>query len=66
MAIGPGKYDDLCTVVRETAKAQAVIIMVFDGDKGSGFSIQGPLEFSTTLPRVLREMANQIDKDLDG
>jgi hypothetical protein len=66
MPIGPGKYDMLCTIVRESAKADAVIIMVFNGNKGSGFSIQGPLEFSTALPRVLRAMADEIDKNLDG
>jgi hypothetical protein len=65
MSIGPGKYDMLCTIVRESAKAEAVVVMVFNGNNGSGFSVQGPLEFSTSLPRALRAMADEIDRDLE-
>ncbi len=35
MAFGPGKYDDLCTEVREKAKAKGVLVIIIDGDKGS-------------------------------
>lgn len=40
MPIGPGMYDTLCTVVREQAEARAAIVIVLNGNKGSGFSIQ--------------------------
>jgi hypothetical protein len=65
MAVGPGKYDDLCTLVREKADADGVVVLVFDGNKGSGFSIQGPISLTATLARLLRSMADQIDADLD-
>ncbi len=65
MAIGPGKYDNLATIVRERSGAQAVIVAVFNGDKGSGFSVQvqptvdlGPLR----IAEVLRAIADEIDK----
>lgn len=40
MAIGPGKYDDLCTHVRTAANAGGAVVVVFAGDKGTGFSCQ--------------------------
>lgn len=38
MALGPGKYDDLCTYVREKAKAEGAIVIVYGGERGQGFS----------------------------
>ncbi len=62
---GPGKYDELCTSVREQAQAKCAIVLIFDGKDGSGFSCQcqmnGPL---FNLPAVLRDMANEIESDL--
>jgi hypothetical protein len=63
---GPGKYDDLCTLVREKAEADGVVVLVFDGNKGSGFSVQGPVSLTTTLARLLRNMADEIDRDLEA
>lgn len=35
---GPGKYDQLCTMVREEAGAEGgAIVIIFDGNQGSGF-----------------------------
>jgi len=39
MTIGEGKYDDLCTIVRERTNARAVLVAVFEGDYGDGFSV---------------------------
>jgi hypothetical protein len=64
--IGPGKYDDLCTYVREQAKAAGVIVIVFEGEKGAGFSVQAPLAMQLQLPSVLRLIATQIENDLGG
>jgi hypothetical protein len=61
---GPGKYDDLATMVREQAKAKGVIVIVFGGDKGAGFSVQGDLETMLALPKILRSTADQIEQDL--
>jgi hypothetical protein len=38
MAVGPGKYHDLCTLVRGRAEAESAIVIVVNGKNGSGFS----------------------------
>lgn len=63
MPFGPGKYDDEATVARESAHATAVILMVFGGDRGTGFAIQAPLEYLVKLPELLRDVAAQIEAD---
>jgi hypothetical protein len=64
MAVGPGKYDALCTKIREETKAEGAILMVFNGNQGSGFSVQAPFELTVALPAILRDLARQIDDDL--
>lgn len=63
MALGPGKYDDLCTLVRERAEALAAIVIVMGGNKGGGFAVQGPLSFNFALPETLEGIAKQIRAD---
>ncbi len=65
MPIGKGKYDDLCTYVRETAKAHSAIIMVFGGEHGTGFSVQAVGEVVITLPKILRDTAQQIEDSFE-
>lgn len=60
---GPGKYDDLCTEVREKAKAAGAVVIIFGGEQGYGFSCQcDPLTLAT-LPEVLELVAAGIRKD---
>lgn len=63
MGNGPGKYDDVCTMAREAAKAKGVLLMVFDGEHGQGFSAQLPPELVLGIPAVLRQVADQIEKN---
>ena len=62
MAIGPGKYDDVCTEIREKTEAVGVVMIVVEGNKGSGFSCQAPLEVTIKLPQILRQMADDIER----
>jgi hypothetical protein len=62
MALGPGKYDALCTVARETAKAEGVVLIVLKGKFGSGFSVQADVELLAGLPEFLRNAADEIDR----
>jgi hypothetical protein len=64
--IGPGKYDQLCSTVRFAAKAKAAIIIIIDGNRGSGFSCQGDLATTVALPEMLETMAKQIREDMRG
>ena len=64
MAVGPGKYDPEAQGVREATHAQSVMLIVINGDRGSGFSVQSDLTTLARLPTMLRFMAEEIDKDL--
>ena len=60
MTVGPGKYDDLCTLVREHTQAEGVILIVTNGQHGNGFSMQAPLDLHAALPAVLESLAETI------
>ncbi len=62
--IGAGKYDKLCSLVRTKAQAQGAVIIVLGGNRGSGFSCQLPGFAHLELPKMLRHMADEIEKDI--
>jgi hypothetical protein len=69
MAIGPGKYDDLCTLVRERVgigddTGGGVFVIVVGGNRGDGFSCQCDLQTMTTLPDVLQHIVDQMRDDM--
>lgn len=57
--IGPGKYDVLATIARETAMAQAVVLIVLGGKHGNGFSVQSTGEPLWALPDLLEHTATR-------
>jgi hypothetical protein len=65
MPVGPGKYDADCTEIRERTKAEGVLLAVFGGEKGSGFSVQAPFELTVGLPEILRDLARQIEESFE-
>jgi len=67
MPPGPGKYDEIATMVRKLTEAESVIVMVVKGNQGDGFSVQSAsLNFVVGLPTVLRQMADSIEQSLKG
>jgi hypothetical protein len=65
--IGPGKYDGICTVARETAGAEAAIVIIINGNKGSGFSVQGDPAAVVSVEQVIhliRAVADEMERDL--
>lgn len=61
MAHGPGKYDDFVTHVREQAQAEAVLLIVFNGNRGSGFSMQARGHMPPAqVAAILEDTARQI------
>jgi hypothetical protein len=64
MALGPGKYDDLCTEVREKINAKGTILIIIEGDRGFGFSVQAEPWIVLKLPETLRRVAQTIADDL--
>lgn len=62
MPIGPGKYDDLCTAARESANAEGCALIVINGAKGHGFSVQlEHLEDLVKLASALRVVADALE-----
>jgi len=66
MPLGPGKYDQLATQARTDAKARGVVLIVVEGEYGSGFSVQADTRLTMQVPELLRFMAKQIETDLGG
>ena len=70
MALGPGKYDDLCTYVREqvgidvNVNGGGVVVMVLGGNRGSGFAVQADIATTLKLPDLLEHMAREIRGDV--
>lgn len=64
MAFGPGKYDLEATELRERLDAAGIILIVWEGERGSGFSAQLPAALTLRVPELLEDMAKQIRRDL--
>lgn len=63
--IGPGKYDSICTLVREQTKARGAIVIVIDGHLGGGFSVQADFNTTLKLPEILETMAKEIRQSFE-
>jgi hypothetical protein len=59
----PGKYDNICTLVRESSNAEGVIVIIFNGDCGSGFSVQCVEGLNLEIPIILEKVADDIRKE---
>ncbi len=66
MPVGPGRYDQETTRVRESLQAAGVILIVIEGKHGSGFSCQAPAGTVLTVPELLEDVARKIRGDLVG
>lgn len=59
--IGGGKYNDICTLVRQTTTAEGVILIVIGGKSGEGFEVQATPRVIERLPSLLRACAGKIE-----
>jgi hypothetical protein len=64
VTVGAGKYDFALTLALGNAEAEQGVLIVFDGKKGAGFSVQASKEALEGLPQVLEHIAAQVRKDL--
>lgn len=64
MPVGPGKYDDWVTKIREETQARCVVLMVVDGNKGTSFCVQSHEDISIALPELLRDTASSIESSI--
>lgn len=65
MALGPGKYDDVCSMVRKQVgmtpdSPGGVVVIVLGGNKGNGFACQSDFLTMVALPDMLEAVARQI------
>jgi hypothetical protein len=65
MPIGPGKYNTLCSYVRQEAEAEGVVLIVFGGKHGDGFAVQANAAITLTLPEILERAAADIRATFD-
>lgn len=64
---GPGKYDAACSLARAQTGAQAVALIVLNGHRGAGFSVQATdPKYIELLPDLLELMAKQIRQQAEG
>ena len=64
--LGAGKYDNACTVARLMTRAEVALVIILNGDKGSGFSMQGDEAARITVEKVaelLEAVAAEIRSD---
>lgn len=66
MPMGPGPYDAFCTEVREKTEAEGVALIIIEGNRGSGFSVQASGDITLGLPDLLEKMARDIRASFDA
>lgn len=66
MALGPGRYSQQAERVMHDENASMVILMVLNGQRGSGFDVVGDVGVVTNgkVVELLRFMADEIEKTL--
>lgn len=65
MAEGSGKYDDICVEVLKKTEARCACVIVIDGKKGNGFSVNSfSRDLIDVLPSILEALANEIRTDV--
>jgi hypothetical protein len=64
MAIGPGKYDHYSSAIQVATNAPGVVVIVIGPPEISGFSITGTAGVTKFLPKLLKEIADQIEMDI--
>lgn len=62
MAFGPGKYDSECTEIMVAEHAEAVLVIVIGGKRGSGFACQATPAITFNLPTILLNVAKEIEE----
>jgi hypothetical protein len=60
MMNGPGKYDPECQKILEEVGASSVLLIVRDGNRGSGFAVKGEVLDIFELPETLERVAKEI------
>jgi hypothetical protein len=57
-----GKYDEIAQDLQHHLDAAGVLVIVVDGNRGSGFSVCGTKTVITSLVGILRFCAEQMER----
>lgn len=60
----PLNYDLEAHALRTALKAKGILLMVVEGERGSGLSVQLTKEIADAVPGMLRKMANKMERDI--
>lgn len=59
---GPNQYDAQADEVRNATHAKGVVLLVFDGSEGNGFSVRtDDPAIAANVPTILRSVAQQLE-----
>lgn len=61
--IGPGRVDHVCTQVLEATGAQGVFLVIIGGTDGGGVSAKLQREAQLIMPKMLRAIADEMERD---
>lgn len=66
VSYGKGAYDVECNEMRDRTKADVAVLVILGGERGSNFSITAIPDPGAVrqVPRVLRQIADNVDKFL--
>ena len=64
MELGTGNYQDVVAHTRESQKANAAIVIVMNGQRGTGWAVQGEPDGIEHLPNFLEGIAADIRTSL--
>ena len=65
MLSGPRPYDLEVEILKRITQANTgVFLVVAGGEKQDGYASKGSMEFMLQLPKALRDIANEIEKDI--
>ena len=65
MSLGPGKYDALCKEVLVRTKAAGVLMVILDGELGSGCPCKMDQTALERMPALLRRVADSMEGDVN-
>lgn len=66
MPVGPGKYDDQLTKIREEIDFDLGILFIIGGNQGDGFSSQCNADYLGDIPKILRKVADEIEDSVEN
>lgn len=55
-----GLFDAACNTVRHMTQARCAVVIVVDGEAGSGYSVMGPLDAQVLLPDILQQISDVL------